>query len=102
MTVVSANSNEIIRRKPRIVGFRKVFNKFKRFSSNYILPTVRYGKYYSIPSTIIIITITIIIITITIIIIIVIIIGIIPLAITISLNYSEPYPTLWELLNPFF
>ena len=45
MPGAEANS-DIIRRKPRIVGYRKVLNKIFRSSSNYIFPTIRYGKYY--------------------------------------------------------
>ena len=45
MTVKSTD-NEIIKRKPRIVGFQKVFKKFFRSSLQYIFPTIRYGKYY--------------------------------------------------------
>lgn len=33
----------IIRRKPRIVGYQKVFRKFFRSANQYIFPTIRYG-----------------------------------------------------------
>jgi hypothetical protein len=112
---MTVQSEAVVRRKPRITGYQKKFRKFFRSAKQYILPTVRYGTITSITITI---TITNIITTSTIKLLILILIlmiittnnkliliykkGTMPLILFISIKYTEPSPTILEMLNPFF